>query len=105
LPNWQAYLVAFDQPARKRVTVLWNGDGSALRVRLTRRGRSARVLDMRGQASAATAAGQDWLVTLPAATAHFGGDPTGYYFIGGEPRLLIEDDVPAGAPVSPPRLA
>ncbi len=104
LPNWQVYLVAFDQPARRRVTVLWNGDGSALRVRVTRLGSAGRVLDARGQATAATAAGQDWLVTLPAATAHFSGDPTGYYFIGGEPRLLIEEDVPAGAPVTPPRI-
>ena len=32
--------------------------------------------------------------------AHFGGDPPGYYFIGGEPRLLIEDGVPPGTPVT-----
>ena len=36
---------------------------------------------------------------LPPASAHFSGDPDGYYFIGGDPMLLIEDNVPDGAPV------
>jgi hypothetical protein len=105
LPNWQVYQVVFDLPGRRRVSVLWNGDGAQLRVRVARRGSAAQVLDARGTATDASSAGQDWLVSLPAATAHFSGDPSGYFFIGGEPRLLIEEDVPPGAPVTPPRLA
>ena len=105
LPNWQIYEVVFDFGGGPRVTALWNGDGVARRVRVVRRGSSAQVLDMRGnQVPGPAAAGSDWSVDLPAATAHFAGDPPGYYFIGGEPRLLIEDQVPANAPVTPPRL-
>jgi hypothetical protein len=104
LPNWQAYQVAFDLPTRRRVTVVWNGDGAPLRIRLARRGSAGRLLDQQGRAVAANQAGQDWLIELPPATAHFSGDPAGYYFIGGEPRFLIEENVPVDAPVSPPRL-
>jgi hypothetical protein len=74
-------------------------------VRVAPHGSRAQVLDEDGTSTNATQNGQDWLVTLPAATAHFAGDPIGYFFIGGEPRLLIEEDVPPGAPVAPPRLA
>lgn len=105
LPNWQAYQVAFDVPNRRRVTVLWNGDGAPLRVLVNRSGTTARLVDQLGGVTSPTQSGQDWLVTLPAATAHFSGDPPGYFFIGGDPRLLIEDDVPPDAPVTPPRLA
>jgi hypothetical protein len=86
------------------VTALWNGDGSALRVRIPRRATDAQVMTPQNDSQPATASGQDWLVDLPPATAHYPGDPTGYYFIGGEPRLLIEENVPANAPVTPPRL-
>jgi hypothetical protein len=103
IPNWQIYEVVLDFPDHHRVTVLWNGDGAARRVRVERHGQ-ARVLDANGSEVAVTSAGQDWVVDLPAATAHFSGDPTGYYFIGGEPRLLIEDSVPANTAVAPPRL-
>ncbi len=105
VPNWQVYLVAFDLPGDRRVTVVWSGDGSPLRVRLPRQGSSAKLVDGRGQPLRVTTAGQDYLVELPAATAHFAGDPSGYFFIGGEPRLLLEDDVPGDTPVPLPRLA
>jgi len=103
-PNWQIYEVVFDLPSQRRVTVVWNGDGSVLRARIPRSSSQARVLDIRGdQVDAPTAMGQDWSIPLPAATAHFSGDPTGYYFIGGEPRLLIEEGVGPQAPVVAPR--
>jgi len=104
VPNWQVYLVAFDLPARRRVTVVWSGDGSALRVRLPRRGTTPKLLDGQGRALSVTTAGQDYAIELPAATAHFAGDPNGYFFIGGEPRLLLEDAVPADSPIPIPRL-
>ena len=104
-PNWQVYEVALDLPAGRRVTALWNGDGVARRIRIPRRGSQPRLLDMRGnELPAPVASGQDWTIDLPAATAHFAGDPVGYYFIGGEPRLLTEENVPADAPVAAPRL-
>jgi hypothetical protein len=104
-PNWQVYEVAFDLPGQRRVTVLWNGDGSALRARVPRQAAKAELKDRDGQAATGLAmVGQDWAVDLPPASAHFSGDPPGYYFIGGEPRLLVEDNVPLDAPVAPPRL-
>jgi hypothetical protein len=104
-PNWQVYQVVFDLPGNRRLTVLWNGDGTPLRIRIPRRVTTARLGEPQSDAlKTATASGQDWLVDLPAATAHFGGDPAGYYFIGGEPRLLFEDEVPRGAIVAAPRI-
>ena len=103
-PNWQVYEVAFDLPDGRRVTVVWNGDGSPLRVRLPHLGLRANLVDAQNNSVPLTASGQDWTIDLPPATAHYSGDPTGYYFIGGEPRLLIEDGVPPGAPASPPRI-
>ena len=49
--------------------------------------------------------GGRWRLALPAATAHSPLDPDGYYFIGGDPLLLVEEGVPDGAPISPPQLA
>jgi hypothetical protein len=103
VPNWQIYDVVFDLPDNRRVTVLWNGDGAPLRARVPRRAPQARLVDAQGQMLTPLATGQDWAIDLPPATAHFAGDPSGYYFIGGEPRLLIEEDVAPGTPVAPPR--
>jgi hypothetical protein len=99
------YQVVFDLPGGRRVTALWNGDGAALGVRIPRQAAQARVVTAIGDAQAAVANGADWVLTLPAATAHFAGDPPGYYFIGGEPRLVVEEGVAADAPVVAPRLA
>jgi hypothetical protein len=103
-PNWQIYQVVFDLPGDRRVTVLWNGDGQARRARVAQRATSAQLLDARGVPITPTASSGDWVVDLPAATARFSGDPAGYYFIGGEPRLLIETGVAPTAPVPAPRL-
>ncbi|MBV9582634.1 MAG: hypothetical protein JO057_28960 [Chloroflexi bacterium] len=104
-PNWQIYEVAFDMPNRTRVTVLWNGDGAPLSARVPRQSDQARLMDMQGNpVPGPTRDGSDWSVPLSPATAHFPGDPDGYYFIGGDPMLLIEDNVPDGAPVVAPRL-
>ncbi len=104
-PNWQAYLVAFDLPGNRRVSVLWNGDGAPLRVRVPRRGGAeASLIDANGDQQTLTSVGSDWTIALPAATAHFAGDPPGYFFIGGDPRLLVEDGVAPSSPVTAPRL-
>jgi hypothetical protein len=105
-PNWQVYEVVFDLPNQQRVTVLWNGDGVPLRVRLPRHSDTPQLMDMQGEGvRGPDASGSDWIVSLPAATAHFSGDPQGYYFIGGEPRLLVESGVPPQTPIAPPALA
>src|SRR5450759_3479659 len=49
VPNWQVYDVVFDLPGNRQVTVLWNGDGVPLRVRVPRRAAQARLLDWQGQ--------------------------------------------------------
>jgi hypothetical protein len=104
-PNWQVYEVAFEMPGNRRVTALWDGDGKPVRVRIPRRGQSAKLLDSQGSSlDGPVSIGQDWAIDLPPATAHYLGDPAGYYFIGGDPRLLLEDDVSPEAPVTPPRL-
>ena len=50
----------------------------------------------------------DWergRVTLAGATAHSPLDPEGFYYVGGDPVLLVEDGVAEGAPVVPPEIA
>lgn len=108
-PNWQVYQVALDRPGNQRVTVLWNGDAAALRIRLVRRGSSARVVDRRGVERGLTEDSGSWLVDLPGAGTRRDlddtrNDPDGYHAIGGEPILLVEEGVPPSEPVTPARL-
>lgn len=109
VPNWQVYQVAFDKPGSQRVTALWNGDGSTLRVRIPKNGTSAQVVDRSGNALSLQANQGWWGVDLPAATAYFKvndqiKDPEGYHFIGGDPLLIVENGVDASTPVVAPRL-
>ncbi len=104
VPNWEVYLVAFDKPGNVRVTALWNGDGSELRVRIQKNGTSAVLLDRNGNQHPLQDSQGWWLVDLAGATAHYPDDPAGYYFIGGEPRLLVEQGVSPDAPVVAPAL-
>ena len=106
-PNWQVYQVAFDKPGGQRVSVLWNGEGAPLRIRVARHGSSMRAYDVNGIRQSLDNAST---ITLAAATAYFHlsdtqRDPEGYHYIGGSPMFLVEDDVPADAPVAPPALA
>jgi hypothetical protein len=98
-PNWQVYRVVFDLSGDRRLTVLWNGDGQVQCVHSARSGGPAQVQDKRGTGLPATEAGGAWRVDLPPATAHFQDDPSGYYFIGGDPVLLLEEGVAADAPI------
>jgi hypothetical protein len=104
IPNWEVYQVAFDKPGNVRVTILWNGDGSGLRVRIHKTGTSAMLLDRNGNQHPAQESQGWWLIDLAGATAHFPQDPAGYHFIGGEPRFLVEEGVSPGAPVAEPAL-
>jgi hypothetical protein len=108
LPNWRVYQVALDRPGHQRVTALWNGDGTPLRVHIPKNGSSAHLVDRVGGQRVAREDAQGWVVDLPAATAHAAldepnADPDGYYVIGGEPQLLVEDGVDPSMPVIPPR--
>lgn len=104
MPNWQVYQVAFNKPGNQRVTALWNGDGSQLRVRVRKNGSSATLLDREGNTKPLQDSQGWWVLDLAGATAHYPGDPGNYYFIGGEPLLLIESGVDSNAPVVAPAL-
>src|SRR5438105_6847282 len=104
MPNWQVYQIAFDKPGNQRVTALWSGDGSPLRVRVRKAGASASVVDRSGNAHGLQDVQGWWVLDLPGATAHYVEDPAGYHFIGGEPVLLVEEGVDSSAPVVAPAL-
>jgi hypothetical protein len=104
IPNWEVYQVAFDKPGNQRITALWNGDGSGLRVRVHKSGSSAVLLDREGRQHPVQDAQGWWLVDLTGATAHYPQDPAGYHFVGGEPILLLEQGVSPEMPVVAPAL-
>jgi len=90
LPNWQAYLVAVEREGGELVSVIWNGDGAPLRVSLPVRSEQAQLLDKYGRTQSLQREGDRWIIPLPPATAHSPLDPDGYYFVGGDPLLLVE---------------
>ncbi len=104
MPNWQVYQVAFDKPGNQRVTALWNGDASSLRVRVHKSGSRASLIDRAGNSHPVQDSQGWWVLDLAGATAHFPEDPAGYHFIGGEPLLLVEEGVDPGTPVVAPAL-
>ncbi len=102
--QWWIHYVMF-QKGTRRTGVLWNGGGSPVRVSLPKRGESAKVVDKLGQETPLQAQGDRWVLSLEAASRRataFGGDPPGYFFVGGSPLLLVEEGVPAGSPVERP---
>lgn len=127
LPNWQLYLVVLEREpeprptgseaaasaergvqgahGRQRVSVVWSGDPEPKQITLRRVSDQATLVDKYGRAQSVEAVDDRWRFTLPPATAHSPLDPEGYYFIGGDPLLLIEEGVPEGAPVDPPDVA
>ena len=103
--QWWVHYVMF-QKGTRRSGVLWNGSGAPTRVSLPRLGESARVVDRAGNETPLAPQGDRWVLTLDAATRRataFGGDPPGYFFIGGAPLILVEEGVPPDAPVERPR--
>ncbi|HEU5317467.1 MAG TPA: hypothetical protein VFX49_15250 [Chloroflexota bacterium] len=103
VPNWQVYLVGLEREAgagagSELVSVLWNGDGAPLRVSVPARAAQAELVDKYGRAQPQALArdGDRWVLTLPPATAHSPLDPDGYFFVGGDPLLLVERGVTNG---------
>lgn len=102
--QWWIHHVAF-QRGTQRVGVLWNGAGAPARVTLPKLGTSARLVDKKGGELALAPRGDRWTFSLDAARRHFlhfGGDPPGYYYVGGSPLLLVEEGVPVDASVGRP---
>ena len=100
-PNWQVYRVVADGAGGRRVSVLWNGDGTPLLVTVPKSGPQALLYDKYGRSLPVEAGADGWQVVLPAATAQAPQDPPGYHFIGGDPLLLVEEGVPEGADIPP----
>jgi hypothetical protein len=102
-PNWQVSQVVFERGAQ-RVHALWSGIGEPQRVRIPFQGSAAKLVDRAGAERPLTP-NQGWLVVdLEPANARGPLDPPGYYYIGGAPLLVVQDGVPAEAPVLEPRL-
>jgi hypothetical protein len=103
--EWAAHLVVF-QKGPRRASVLWNGTDAPLAAGIQAAGAGARVVNKYGHESPLPPdeAGMRTVLLEPA-TRHFdlfGGDPPGYYYVGGSPLLIVEDGVPADAPVVAP---
>ncbi|HVG97689.1 MAG TPA: hypothetical protein VNK05_12365, partial [Chloroflexota bacterium] len=102
--EWAANYIAF-QRGDRRVHVLWNQTGQPLSLSVPKYGAGAVAVDKAGVETPLAPAGDRWAVTLPAATRHFdlfGGDPPGYFYVGGSPILIVESGVPGDAPVLVP---
>jgi hypothetical protein len=104
VPNWQAYLVAVERDGGELVSVVWNGDGEPSVVHLPVRSEQASLVDKYGRSQPLAREGDRWRLTLPAATAHSPIDPDGYFFIGGDPLILVERGLAGSvlASVEPP---
>ncbi|MBI4492875.1 MAG: hypothetical protein HY690_08800 [Chloroflexi bacterium] len=102
-PNWQVYQVVMDRGSQ-RVTVLWNSDASPLRVRIPSVGTSARLVNKAGQETPLTPVANWLVVDLKPASARGPFDPDGYFYIGGEPLIIVQEGVPADSPIIEPRL-
>jgi hypothetical protein len=103
-PNWQVYQVVADRGAQ-RIHVLWNADGQPLRVRLPRQGSQAFLVDKYGGVRPLGDEDGWYAVDLPAATAIGPFDPPGYYYLGGDPLLVVQEGVPPDTPIVEPALA
>jgi hypothetical protein len=104
--QWWVHYVMF-QRGTQRTSVLWNGNGAPVRVSLPKLGQAAKVVDKAGNETPLDPQGDRWVLALEAASRRataFGGDPPGYFFVGGSPLLLVEEGVAPDAPVERPRV-
>jgi hypothetical protein len=111
VPNWQVYLVGVERgppgAPGDLISILWSGEGAPLRVSVPARAPQAELFDKYGrpQPQALMREEDRWILTLPPATAHSPLDPDGYYFVGGDPLLLVERGVTSAlASLEAPRL-
>jgi hypothetical protein len=106
--EWLVQLVAA-QRGWRRASIVWNSGPEPLMIGVPRLGSRAYLLDKLGSRHPAqlSADGRLWMLALEPATRRFvhptlGSDPEGYFYVGGSPLILIEEDVPPEAPVLPP---
>jgi hypothetical protein len=97
------------QRGTRRASIVWNSGPDPLTVAVPRLGSQAELLDQAGTRIplAPSEDGGHWVLTLERATRRFqhptlGSDPVGYFYIGGPPLIIIEENVPPDAPVLPP---
>ena len=106
--EWLVSHVAF-QRGDRRSSVLWNQTDQALAVSLPRWGSRAVAVDKYGQETPLEAQGDRWVVMLSPAFRRmdlFGGDPPGYFYVGGSPLIVVEYWSTASRPTPPsPRRA
>ena len=100
--EWAQHLAVFHK-GDTRAAVVWNGTDEASTVALKAAGTSAVLVDSTGKETPLSPNGEGLLVVdLPPATRHFdlfGGDPAGYFYIGGPTFIVVETGVPGTAPV------
>lgn len=103
--EWMVNYVAV-QKGDQRSNVLWNQTDQPLTVSIPKWGELAVAVDKAGNETPLVAQGNRWVVTLARTTRHFdlfGGDPPGYFYVGGDPTIIVEFGVPGNAPVEAPR--
>ncbi len=100
--EWAQHLVVFHK-GTVRASVIWNGTGQVADISLKASGTSAILIDNRGSETALEPGSDGRLAwALPAASRHFdlfGGDPPGYFYIGGRTFVIVEQGVSPSAPV------
>ena len=106
--EWAQHLAVFHK-GDSRASVVWNGTDVAASVALKAAGTSAVLVDGVGNETPLTPNGEGRLVVeLPPASRHFdlfGGDPPGYFYIGGATFVIVEKGVPGDSPVDAPGFA
>ncbi len=113
--TWHVHAGIFERAIAggiQRSTVLWNGAGTPITVLVPKVGVHGWLVSKDGAAKIIRPVTVDgrayWSIELAAASRHFdlfGGDPPGYYYVGGSPLILVEEGVPAGSPLAAPRAA
>ncbi len=103
--EWAQHLAMF-QRGDQRAYIAWNGTDAPANVSVKAWGADFVKVDKSGAESPLAPDGAGNLtVTLDPASRHFdlfGGDPAGYFYVGGSPLILVEKGVPADAPVQAP---
>ena len=101
--EWHVQQVTFER-GNERTFVLWNSGPDDVTVTVPRGAATARLLDMYGKELPLQQSGENWLIDLGKASRHFslfGGDPAGYFFIGGPPVFLVEFNPTGASPIAP----
>jgi hypothetical protein len=106
--EWAQHLAVFHK-GDTRASVVWNGTDKETSVAIKAAGASAVLVHSTGKVTGLEPNGEGRLVVdLPPATRHFdlfGGDPAGYFYIGGPTFVIVEKGVPGDASVEAPGFA